>query len=598
MEVNPELEGNKSLPEPAAPPPTPPEAPAPEAAAPAEATAPAQPAEPPSLTDESEPAEADSGDEAPSGSESPEAASGEAAPADPLSEVANRALRGRLSPADEERVTLLVKEALLEGRTGLTRAIENLPKLPWLVCVNGVSAAWLEMKPTSRTRLMAGLARVDSDAARRVRLSLARGLFKIDVPAAVKIAISIAKDMREKETGGISTRNAQILANVFIGRAKPWIVQLPLTDLKPIEIDLLIHTAVLTVFSLPHPPATQLGILKWATEHDRISKLQPVTLEAVKKGLSRWNPKWQIALKNEVKDLPEELASVLKAEESRSAQPAGRGDRGDRGRGQHANERPARERPEREPDAEPTDPAATVPAEAEESDEISRPADELDDQEREDREDREDEEDEERERERQAAPPQKQRPVYESKTVTVQPQGQGQGRRQGPPPSFNLSDSLRQIEQYVSSLRSELQTSQQKLRQRDDETRKGRRGSSERTTAPVIEGEPTPEELARLNVQLEARNAELQARLDEFRTDSEDRAASGGVAAEGAPADTGTQLRALLVFKLQEDYADFVALEKELPDIVVQQHYRALLRHVFEVLRVEGVALQEPKSPE
>ena len=513
-------------------------------------------------------------------SELAEPAPADAAAPDPLGELADRALRGRLSAADEERATQLLKETLLEGRVGLTRAIEHLPKLPWLICVNGVCAAWLELKPATRTRLMAGLARVDSDAARRVRLSLARGIFKIDPPAAVKIAISIAKDMRERETGGISIRNAQILANVLIGRAKPWIVQLPLTDLKPIEIDLLIHTAMMTVFSLPHPPASQLGILKWAAQHDRISKLQPVALEAVKKGLTRWNPKWQIALKNEIKDLPEEIAAVLKVDEGRPAEPAsGRGDRRERGQGRSESVRP--DRPEQDRGPEEAEPAEAPSAAADEADE-ARDADEEDD------EDRDEDEEEERERERQ---PVKQRPVYESKTVSVQ----AQPRRPGPPQSFNLSDSLRQIEQYVASLRTELQASQQKLRLRDDETRKSRRGHPERAAAPVIEGEPTPDELARLNVQLEARNAELQARLDEFRADSEDRAASSGVAAEGNPADTGPQLRALLVFKLQEDYEDFVALERELPDIVVQQHYRALLRHVFEVLRLEGVSLREPK---
>jgi hypothetical protein len=58
--------------------------------------------------------------------------------------------------------------------------------------------------------------------------------------------------------------------------------------------------------------------------------------------------------------------------------------------------------------------------------------------------------------------------------------------------------------------------------------------------------------------------------------------------------DPNAQLRTLLVLKLQEDYEDFVALEQESPDIVVQQHYRTVLRHVFEVLTTEGVQFTQP----
>ena len=44
--------------------------------------------------------------------------------------------------------------------------------------------------------------------------------------------------------------------------------------------------------------------------------------------------------------------------------------------------------------------------------------------------------------------------------------------------------------------------------------------------------------------------------------------------------------------KLQEDYADFLALENESLSAVVQQHYRTLLRHIFEVLKAENIHFQ------
>ena len=240
---------------------------------------------------------------------------------DPLADLANRAAAGRLSSADEDRAAALLKAALQEGRPGIERAVEQLPKLPWIVGVNGVTAAWPELKTTYKARLIGGLAKIQTDAARRVRLSLSRGLFKQDVPAAVKLAVGVAKEVRDKETGAVTPKNSQIFANVLIGRAKPWIAQVPLADLKPVDADLLVHCAVMAVFGLPHAPATQLGILKWVAGADRLGKLHPAALENVKKALGRWNAKWQGALRKEVAELPEEIASALGAASPAQAKP-------------------------------------------------------------------------------------------------------------------------------------------------------------------------------------------------------------------------------------------------------------------------------------
>jgi len=502
-----------------------------------------------------------------------------AADGDPLTVLADQALKTRLSPADEERTASLLKTALLEGRKGVEHAVAQLPKLPWVIGVNGVAAAWPEMKTTFRARLIGGLAKVDTDAARRVRLSLARGLFKQDIPAAMKLATSVAKEMREKETGAVHPKNAQIFANVLIGRAKPWISQVPLADLKPADGDLLVHCAVMSVFGMPHAPATQLGVIKWAAAAERLGKLHPAALEALIKGVSRWSAKWQGALRKEVAQLPEEILAVLKPlaapapapTEAKSPAPTSEGSEGE-------------------------DDTAEEPADREDEDDEGK--DEADREEQEDEDDREeDDEDEDAEEEEgeerkprgQRPQPPKQRPVYESKTMPSQPQ-----QRRGAA-NFNLSETLKQIEAHVAGLRSELQSTQGKLRQREDELRKPRRNAPERGAGTIIPGEPTPEELARLNRQLEMRNVELQEQIQELRTDSEDRAAS--MAAPESTVSPDAQLRVLLAFKLKEDFEDFAALEKEAPDIVVQQHYRTVLRHVFEVLRGEGVHLEEaPES--
>lgn len=492
---------------------------------------------------------------------------GAAEPGDPLAALADRATKGRLPAPDEEQATQLIMAALLEGRDGVARVVEQLPKLPWIVGVTGVTNAWPEMKSTMRNRLLAGLARVDSEPARRVRLSLARGLFKLEPPIAAKLAVNVAKEIRDKETGSLAPRNAQIFANVLIGRAKPWIAQLPLADLKSAESDLLAHCALLAVFLVPHAPVTQLGVLKWASDAGKLAKLPPVVLEAVTKGLNRWSGKWQGALRREVEGLPEEILSTLKPEQP-AEEPA---EREPRGHGRPPRE-DREERDEREEAEERAERAAGEDSQAEG---------------REREEDDEDEDEDDEEAGERAAQPRQPRPVYESKTVPPREQREREqsrerDRRGGG--NFNLTETLRQIEAHVASLRSELSTAQSKLRQREDKPRR-----PERAAAPVIPGEPSAEELARLNIQLEARNAELQQRIEDLTVDSEERAASTGLVAGAPIEDGGLQLRNLLILKLKDDHEDFLALENESRDLVAPKHYRTVLAHVFEVLAAEGI---------
>ena len=489
------------------------------------------------------------------------AAPGDPGVADELSQLAAASQKARLSPADEERIGALLKEALQGGRAGVARAIEALPKVPWIVGVRAVEAVWPELTAGFRTQLLAGLAKDESDASRRIRLSLSRALFKIDPPVALKVAVGVARELRDQETGLLTSKQAQIFANVFIGRGKPWLAQLPLAELKPADGDALVHCAVLAVFALPHPPVTQLGVLKWAREQERLDKLDASALEAVKKGVARWGAKWQGALRKEVSDLPEEIVSVLKP----ALEQAPRGDQ----EGVSAE------------GGESIEGAPGASAEGIETD-----ADEEDEEDEEEDEDDEDEEEGE-DRERSEAP--KQRPVYEprpQKPATERPVYTPRNAG-GAPKNFNLSEALRHIDGYVQSLRGDLNAAQAKLRSRED-----RRPERPEKSGPIIEGQPTPEELARLNQQLEARNAELQERITELTQHAEDVAVSTG-ALTGAPvSDAAAQLRTLLALKLQEDFADFVALEKESNDLVVQQHYKSLLRHVFEVLQQLEVPLK------
>lgn len=481
---------------------------------------------------------------------------------DELDQLAEASQRARLAPADEERMGTLLKEALLGGRGGVAHAVDVLPKVPWIVGVRAVETVWPELTAGFRTQLIAGLGKDETDAARRIRLSLARALFKIDEPVALKLAAGVTRELRDKDSGLLTPKQAQIFANVFIGRGKPWLAQMPLGEWKPADIDALVHCALLAVFTLPHPPVTQLGVLKWAQEQGRLAKLHEGTLEAVLKGVGRWSAKWQNVLRKEVPELPAEIAAVLKPGASES-------------------------RPE---------PAAATdesPAETE----AVRTQDETDDADEDDAErDEDDDEDDEDE-----APAGKERPVYEPRPQRPPQDSENRGRESqrerpvytprnagaGGARAFNLSEALRQIEAHVQSLRTELAAAQSKSRQKDDD----RRRRPEKSGA-IIEGEPTPDELARLNQQLEARNAELQAQITDLTQHSEDLATSMGVMSDQPVNDTGAQLRTLLGLKLQEDFADFLALEKESNDLVVQEHYKGLLRHVFEVLRQLEVPLK------
>jgi hypothetical protein len=500
---------------------------------------------------------------------------------DELAQIIAAAGEGRLSAAQEERGTALLREALQSGRAGVARVVAALPKLPWLVGIRAVETVWPELTAGFRTQLLAGLAKDETDGARRMRMSLARALFKIEPPVALKIAVGVAKDLRDKESGAVAQKDAQMFSSVFIGRARPWVALLPLAELKPAEADLLVHVAVFIAFSLPHPPITQLAILKWVKENERLDKLQEPAQAAVLTGLGRWSVKWQNVLRKEVADLPEAFLAALKPP---AAEPA------------EIEETPEAGTPE-EVEAEVVDDAAAAGGETDATPRRERPV--YISREEEARrkalleggsppeaeeavvateaEDEEDEEDAETEDEALPAPREAREP-----RENREPREARQSGRHG---SFNVTQALRQIESHVNSLRTELESTKAKLRKRDSE---GQRAKA-KPDVPVIEGEPTPEELARLNHQLGVRNTELQARIEELTQHAEDLAAASGAASDQPVADPEAQLRTLLALKLQEDYADFRALEQEGNDIVVQQHYRTLITHIFEVLVAQGV---------
>ena len=162
---------------------------------------------------------------------------------------------------------------------------------------------------------------------------------------------------------------------------------------------------------------------------------------------------------------------------------------------------------------------------------------------------------------------------------------------------FNFGAAIRQLESYVSGLRNDLATAQNRARRADDDGRKSRRESADRPVISHDEANLSPDELKRLVIQLEGRVEDLKSRVEELTSDSEARALAMAAGTTDAAPDAVTQLRTLLALKLQEDYADFLTLQKESPDAIVQQHYRGLINHVFDVLRSEQIPLSVPAEP-
>ena len=529
----------------------------------------------------------------------------------------------RLNTEEETQTITLLAEALLGGRSDVSRALQAILILPWTLTAQGATRAWPEMKPTFRSQLLAGLARAPGEPAIRVRLSLARSLSKIDLAATLKLIILTLKLLIDRKTGLLQGRGAHIFSSVLIGKGKAWLLQLPLESLKPSEVDLLVASAIHGAFHCPQPPPTQIGILRWAAQLDRLSKLPDGLEQLALRSIHRWSGKWHPVLRREVENLPESWTAGLKtvSEEAapREFHSERRSSRSIPGEGKNENStgkedgslpvEVSRNRPSRHSrdssfpeDREENETDLEHPSEqrmGRDEDEMEEAGVYAGDSESESADEELDaDQPDDLEEEETTSGQTRSRPVYESKTVPKTHKGafsdskfsdrNGNPRR---PAAFNLHEALRQIEAYAQGLRSDLASAQKQLSRQREDDRKPRR--PERPA--VVPGEPSVEELNRLNQQLEFRNAELCARIEELTLDSEQRAVSRNLVSDASEKpDPATELKTLLGLKLREDFEDFQALEQEKKDLVVQQHYRSLLKHIFDILIQEGVSFAAP----
>ena len=152
---------------------------------------------------------------------------------DELRVIIENSRNGRLSPADEQKGAALFKELVTSGGKPLSSALELLGDLPWFVPVNGALEAWPQMTPAKQRSFLAALKPLESEASRRMRLSIARGLHKLDATSALKLIVATLQSLRKEN--GLEPKDRQIFYSVLIGKNKPWLLQLDLKTLKPAE---------------------------------------------------------------------------------------------------------------------------------------------------------------------------------------------------------------------------------------------------------------------------------------------------------------------------------------------------------------------------
>jgi len=452
----------------------------------------------------------------------------ESKPEEQLQAIVEAAKSARLSPADEDRAVHLLKQTISGGPKALPASLDAMLALSWAVAVKAVTEVWPETKPAGRARLLGGLAKADSDASRRIRLSLARGLHAQDPASALKLVVGVCEAMGGAQ-GGSSTKDRQIFANVMLGKARPWLMNIPIAEMKAAEAHKLITPALESCAQAPI--FTQIWVLRWICDAEKFDTLPPEHIDSIGKSINRWQPRWKKELRKIIPKLPDSLEAVLTDSPGYHPLPA------------HPSDAPAPRPPADAESAAPSD----LPPGGESSSEEPRPS---------------------------------QRPPEPRQTAAArspEPQQRSSRDRQQPVP-FDLGRTLRDIESYVVRLRSELQQAQVSARRREPEPPRNR-GRAQGPSASPEEFD----EMRRHNHQLEEQNQELRHRIEELTSDHEDRAATIEIS------DAVEQFKTYVGLKLKEDFADYTAISREALNEVVRRHAHEILGHIFSVLQGEGV---------
>ena len=222
----------------------------------------------------------------------------------------------RPSPEEEKQAAEVTAKLFLAGRTSLGPALAVVRKMPWMVGVKAVEMAWPELKPLVRKALVAELDNESSEPAKRLSLSIARGLLKTDAAAALQIAAGACARMLES---GLTPGDRQIFGSVFIGRGKPWLLQLPLAEAPAEETAPIARCAARCGFDKRTPPIAQLSMVLWLNAGGCLAALPEDALGAIASSAVRWKPSLKAEAKKALAEIPATLAAALEQERPQPA---------------------------------------------------------------------------------------------------------------------------------------------------------------------------------------------------------------------------------------------------------------------------------------
>jgi hypothetical protein len=419
---------------------------------------------------------------------------------DELRVVIENSRNGRLSPADEQKGAALFKDLVSSGGKPLTSALELLGDLPWFVPVNGALEAWPQLTPAKKRSFLAALKPLESEASRRMRLSIARGLHKLDAAASLKLIVATLQSLRKEN--GLELKDRQIFYSVLIGKNKPWLLQLDLKSLKPAEAALVALTAIECAAGA-NPPAT-VAVIQWAKPFQPLNTIPEALQQELGKIFRKWSSRWQKQLPEE--DLPPILKEIMQPKFAKS---------GD----------------------EPPDSSA-IPPTKQEPVQRSHQQDRRSQQRPQGR--------------SQSAGPGDNRPEKSHRQRLEKSPSQHQKSQKT---NFDLPDLLKQVQSQFNDLREELEIARNHLRQSNQTSRQG----EVRTIEPSHEVGTLREENARLAETV----ASLREALSDLASEDFDQAVSRRADSGEPVTDPVEQYKSFLTLKVREQIVNFHTLNPE-----------------------------------
>jgi hypothetical protein len=452
---------------------------------------------------------------------------------DDLQAIIETSRNGRLSQSDEQKGAALFKELVMLGGKPLSSALELLGDLPWFVSVNGTLEAWPQLTPVKQRSFLSALKPLESEASRRMRLSIARGLHKIDPASALKLLVATLEAF-QTETG-LQPKDRQIFYSVLIGKNKPWLLQLDLKALKPAEAGLIALTAIESAAGAPPPAA--VSVFQWAKPFQSLKTIPEPLQQELGKSVRKWSLRWQKQLSEE--DLPPMLSEILQTKLAKSE-----------------NEQPVAAVTEiaPQPNAKELDqsPRQQERRPPEHQDQKPRPAGPGENRH------------EKSHRQKQEKPP---------------------GHPQQKSSNADLSDLLKQIQSRYNELRDELRTARNQLQQSQQ--------SPKQVESHSPENSKEVGKLREENARLTETVMSLRETLSELASDNFDEAVSRKADTEAPVTDPVEQFKSLLTLKVREQIVNFKTLNREnhidgLP---------LLLDNILRTLQESGIDLENIGKP-